>query len=178
MKNSWLVWNNTLFCKKASWVRGSLVWWWWSSPRFCKTQGVISICSSVHCSMSCKIISNFSAVVEHLSKYLWNHLFSLFEFLSIFRLEVSQTTSWPMHLLFLESRSYLFYLFTQITKRKPLLNNFINVPFWLFFYKARFPVFSLFSWLFSDAWWITNYFLNEAIISNFFIYPIAPEYIK
>lgn len=110
-------------------------------------------------------------MIEHISKYLWNILFSLLEFLSIFILKVAQTAYWPMHLFsFLESRSNLLFLAfffpTQITL-KPLLNTFINVSFWLFFYKAGFSVSSLFSWLFSDAWWILNYFLNEAIISNF-----------
>lgn len=81
-----------------------------SGLRFCKTQGIISIRSSVYCSMSCKIKSNFFAAVEYLSKFLWNNLFSWFEFLSFFGLAVAQTTSRPMHLfLFLESRSNLFF---------------------------------------------------------------------
>lgn len=45
--------------------------------------------------MSCKEMSHLEsllAVVEHLPEFLLNHLFSLIEFHSHFRLQVAQTT--------------------------------------------------------------------------------------
>lgn len=137
---------------------------------FCIAQGFISICS---CTISCKETSNplfLFAVLEHLPKFPWSHLFSFFEFLSHFRLEGAQTTFWPMHLFLFWDSSFLFFPKIWLC---PLFNIFIDVSFWLFFRKA---FSSVFSWLLSDVWSVLNYFLNKTKNFNFWFF--APYWIK